>query len=116
MVGEAAAVLMRDSRGPPRAIPATLAGYTQARLPSTTAVTRTGVLCAALIQWSDGDTAPDKAAARRAGSTAIDAIDALLRDLYALRGPRWAARLASPVNPLLRYLAGTRPSPASLDE
>ncbi len=32
------------------------------------------------------DAAPDKAAARRAGSTAIDAIDALLRELYALRG------------------------------
>ncbi len=47
---------------------------------------RTGVLCAALMQWSDGDSAAGKAAARRAGSTAIDAIDALLRDLYALRG------------------------------
>ncbi len=47
---------------------------------------RTGVLCAALMQWSDGHGAADKAAARRAGSTAIDAIDALLRDLYALRG------------------------------
>ncbi len=47
---------------------------------------RTGVLCAALVQWSDGATAADGAAARRAGGRAIDAIDALLRDLYALRG------------------------------
>ena len=47
---------------------------------------RTGVLCAALMQWSDGDSAADTAAAKRAGGTAIDAIDALLRDLYALRG------------------------------
>jgi hypothetical protein len=47
---------------------------------------RADALCAALIQWADGDTAPDKAAASRAGSAAIDAIDALLRDLYTLRG------------------------------
>jgi hypothetical protein len=39
-----------------------------------------------LVQWADRGTARDKAAARRAGSTAVDAIDGLLRDLYALRG------------------------------
>ena len=43
---------------------------------------RTSVLCAALMQWSERDTAADKAA----DSTVIDAVDALLRDLYALRG------------------------------
>jgi hypothetical protein len=47
---------------------------------------RTGILGAALVQWADRGTARDKAAARRAGSTAVDAIDALLRDLYTLRG------------------------------
>jgi hypothetical protein len=47
---------------------------------------RTGLLCAALMQWSDGNTAADMVAAKRAGSAAIDAIDALLRDLYTLRG------------------------------
>ena len=47
---------------------------------------RTGVLGIALAQWADGDTAQDKAATRRAASAAIDAIDALLRDLYLLRG------------------------------
>lgn len=47
---------------------------------------RTSVLGAALAQWADRDTAQDKAAAKRAGSTAVDAIDALLRDLYLLRG------------------------------
>jgi hypothetical protein len=47
---------------------------------------RTSVLGAALAQWADRGTAKDKAAARRAGSTAVDAIDALLRDLFVLRG------------------------------
>jgi hypothetical protein len=47
---------------------------------------RTSVLGVALMQWADRGTARDKAAARRAGSTAVDAIDALLRDLFVLRG------------------------------
>jgi hypothetical protein len=47
---------------------------------------RTSVLGAALEQWADRDTAQDKTAARRAGSTAVDTIDALLRELYLLRG------------------------------
>jgi hypothetical protein len=47
---------------------------------------RTSILGAALAQWADRGTAKDKAAARRAGHTAVDAIDALLRDLFVLRG------------------------------
>jgi hypothetical protein len=47
---------------------------------------RTSVLGAALIHWADRGTAGDRAAARRAGSTAVDAIDALLRELFVLRG------------------------------
>jgi hypothetical protein len=47
---------------------------------------RTSVLGVALVQWADRSTARDKAAARRAGRTAVDAIDALLRDLFVLRG------------------------------
>jgi hypothetical protein len=47
---------------------------------------RTGILCAALVQWADPGISRDKAAARRASHNAIDAIDALLRDLYVLRG------------------------------
>jgi hypothetical protein len=47
---------------------------------------RTGILDVALVQWANRGTARDKAAARRAGSTAVDAIDALLRDLFLLRG------------------------------
>ena len=39
-----------------------------------------------LAQWEDRDQAADKAAARRAGSAAVDAIDAMLRDLYLVRG------------------------------
>ena len=46
----------------------------------------TAVLGVALVQWADRSTAPDKAAARRAGTTAVDAIDAMLRDLFVLRG------------------------------
>jgi hypothetical protein len=47
---------------------------------------RAGILDVALVQWANRNTEPDKAAARRAGSTAVDAIDALLRDLFLLRG------------------------------
>ena len=47
---------------------------------------RTDILSAALEQWANQATAADKAAARHAASTAVDAIDALLRDLYLLRG------------------------------
>ena len=47
---------------------------------------RAAVLTTALEQWADQATAPDQAAARRAASTAVDAIDALLRDLFLLRG------------------------------
>jgi hypothetical protein len=46
----------------------------------------TSVLGAALAQWAERGTAKDKAAARRAGSTALDAVDALLRELFVLRG------------------------------
>ena len=46
----------------------------------------TGMLSVALEQWAGQATAPDRTAARRAASTAVDAIDALLRDLYLLRG------------------------------
>jgi len=54
--------------------------------PMTSLRDSTNVLGAALTLWADRDTAQDKAAARRAGRTAVDAIDALLRDLYLLRG------------------------------
>jgi hypothetical protein len=47
---------------------------------------RTGVLGVALVQWADRDTARDQAAARRSGRTAVDAIDAMLRELFVLRG------------------------------
>jgi len=47
---------------------------------------RTGILSAALEQWAGQATAPDNATAQRAASTAVDAIDALLCDLYLLRG------------------------------
>ena len=53
---------------------------------------RVGVLTAALDQWAAQATTPgqaaplDQAAARQAASTAVDAIDALLRDLFLLRG------------------------------
>ena len=39
-------------------------------------------LCAALAQWTDRASATGKAAARRAGGTAIGAIDAMLRLLH----------------------------------
>ena len=54
--------------------------------PVTSLRDHTGILSAALEQWAGQATAPDKATARRAASTAVDAIDALLRDLYLLRG------------------------------
>jgi hypothetical protein len=54
--------------------------------PMTSLRDRTGVLGAALTQWAERDTAQDTAAARRAASAAVDAVDALLRDLYLLRG------------------------------
>jgi hypothetical protein len=47
---------------------------------------RTGILGVALVQWADRSTAPDKAPARRAGAAAVEAIDAMLRDLFVLRG------------------------------
>ena len=59
---------------------------------------RVGVLTAALEQWAGQAAAPGQApaqgqaaapgqaAARPAASTAVDAIDALLRDLFLLRG------------------------------
>jgi hypothetical protein len=46
----------------------------------------TGILTAALEQWAGKATAPDKPTARQAARAAVDAIDALLRDLYLLRG------------------------------
>ena len=46
----------------------------------------TGVLGVALAQWADRGTAKDKAAAGRAGATAVDEIDAMLRNLFMLRG------------------------------
>lgn len=54
--------------------------------PTASLCDRTSVLCTALAQWADRDKERDKTAARRAGSSAVDAIDALLRDLYLLRG------------------------------
>ena len=45
-----------------------------------------GQLGVALAHWDDRDRAADKAAARRAGSAAVDAIDAMLWDLYLVRG------------------------------
>ena len=47
---------------------------------------RACVLTAAVEQWAGQATTPDQAAARQAASTAVDAIDALLRDLFLLRG------------------------------
>ena len=47
---------------------------------------RVDVVTAALEQWTGQPAAPDPAAARRAASAAVDAIDALLRDLFLLRG------------------------------
>ena len=44
------------------------------------------ILSAALEQWTDHVTVQDKATTRRAANTVVDAIDALLCDLYLLRG------------------------------
>src|SRR5690242_14040851 len=44
------------------------------------------ILSAALEQWTQHVTVQDKATARRAANTVVDAIDALLCDLYLLRG------------------------------
>ena len=54
--------------------------------PMTSLRDRTGILGVALEQWADRASAVDKAAARHAAGTVVDAIDALLRDLYLLRG------------------------------
>jgi hypothetical protein len=54
--------------------------------PVTSLRERADVLTAALEQCAGQAAAPDQAAARRAASTAVDAIDALLRDLFLLRG------------------------------
>ena len=47
---------------------------------------RTDVLSAALEHWAGQSSTTDNATAQRAASAAVDAIDALLRDLYLLRG------------------------------
>lgn len=47
---------------------------------------RVGVVTAALEHWTGQAAPPDQAAARQAASTAVDAIDALLRELFLLRG------------------------------
>jgi len=54
--------------------------------PMTSLRDRTGVLGVALQRWAGRASAVDKAAARHAASSVVDAIDALLRDLYLLRG------------------------------
>jgi len=46
---------------------------------------QTDILRRALEQWANRATAVDEATAKQAASTAVDAIDALLRDLYLLR-------------------------------
>jgi len=45
-----------------------------------------GELGVSLAWWDQRETARDKAAARKAGSTAVDAIDSMLRQLYMVRG------------------------------
>jgi hypothetical protein len=45
-----------------------------------------GVLGVAMTHWADRDSAQDQPAASRAGRAAVDAIDALLGELYLLRG------------------------------
>ena len=54
--------------------------------PITSLRNQTDVLRRALEQWANRATAVDKATAKQAARTAVDAIDALLRDLYLLRG------------------------------
>jgi hypothetical protein len=45
-----------------------------------------GELGVSLAWWDQRESARDQAAARKAGSTAVDAVDDLLRQLYLLRG------------------------------
>jgi len=54
--------------------------------PITSLRDQTDILRRALEQWANRATAVDEATAKQAASTAVDAIDALLRDLYLLRG------------------------------
>ena len=65
---------------------------------------RSGILGAALEQWEERDTAAGGAAAQRAASTVVDAIDALLRDLYLLRG-RLVQEIRQPDGPSRRRVA-----------
>ncbi len=44
-----------------------------------------GVLAIALGQWEDRDDSKAQPEVRRAANTAMDAIDGMLRDLYAMR-------------------------------
>jgi hypothetical protein len=44
-----------------------------------------GVLSVALGQWEDRDDSKPQPEVRRAANTAMDAIDGMLRDLYAMR-------------------------------
>ncbi len=44
-----------------------------------------GLLGVSLAQWEDRDRAADQAAARRAASSAVDAIDALSQELHRVR-------------------------------
>jgi hypothetical protein len=44
-----------------------------------------GVLAVSLAWWADRENARDKAAARRAANTAVDAIDGMLAGLHAAR-------------------------------
>jgi len=80
--------------------------------PMTSLRDRMSVLGLALAQWADRGTARDKAAARRAGSTAVDAIDALLRDLYLLRG---RTNVAGVLTARIGYARVSHPRPASRD-
>lgn len=45
----------------------------------------TGVLSVALAQWAGRDDTKAQPEVRRAANTAMDAIDAMVRDLYAMR-------------------------------
>ena len=45
-----------------------------------------GVMAVALAQWETRDDAKPQPEIRRAASTAVDAIDAMLRELYLMRG------------------------------
>jgi hypothetical protein len=54
--------------------------------PMTALQDQLGILGTALAQWDQRETAAGEAAVRRAASTAVNAIDAMLRDLYLIRG------------------------------